>query len=520
MSPFHRGARPTLRVLLAVLITAGLSSCTARASEHTAPNARLDVVGPYEIHAIEPTTAQGIFTRLGAAETLVTVDADGTMRPGLATAWESSDGRTWRFTLRDGATFHDGSPVDARAVAHALTVARKTGASTLTEAGVAAIRADGDKVVIELGKPFAQLPAVVAHTSTQVLAPASYDATGKITRIIGSGPYRVVAVKTPSQVDLVASEHWDGAAPALEEVRYLSVARSENRALMAESGEADISLGMDPTSLQRLRSSDDVRIESALLPRTIVLKLNAADPLLADIDVRRALSLALDREAMATAVLRDPDMAADQLFPPTLEGWHQDDLAPLEHDVEQARALLEEAGFTAGSDGVLVRDGKRLAVSLLTFPDRPELPLLAAAIQDQLAKVGVAVDVRVENSSEIPARHADGSLQLALFARGLALIPDPTVTLPGDYAPEGSDWGAMGWSDTALNDALARLTAPGQSAAEVAQDRATIARSLQTGLPTVPLAWYRQSVVLGAHVSAVELDPFEQDWHLDEVEWR
>lgn len=520
MSPFHRAARPTVRVMIAALLTSGLAACSAGASDHAGHDDVLDVVGQFEVHSIEPTTAAGVFTRLGAVETLVTVDAEGEMRPGLATGWSTEDGRVWRFQLREGATFHDGTAVTAKAAAAALTTALETGASTLTEAGVKRISADGNDVIVTLGEAFGPLPAVLAHTSAQILAPASYDKAGKVTKVIGSGPYEVTDVEIPSRVDLAASEHWDGPAPAIDTVEYQVVSRAENRALMVESGQADIALGMDPTSLQRLRKSDAVRIESALLPRTIVLKLNAADPLLADVRVREALSLALDREGIATAVLREQEIAADQLFPPTLEGWHQEEIEPLTHDVERARTLLEDAGFTPGEDGTLARDGKPLTLSLLTFPDRPELPLIAAAIQEQLAGIGVEVDVQVENSSEIPLRHQNGTLQLALFARGLALIPDPTVTLLGDYPKEGGDWGAMGWHDEKLLAALGRLKAPEATDEEVARDRREVATRLQEGLPTVPVVWYRQSLVIGEQVSDVELDPFEQDWHLDEVSWK
>ena len=84
-----------------------------------------------------------------------------------------------------------------------------------------------------------------------------------------------------------------------------------------------------------------------------------------------------------------------------------------------------------------------------TFPDRPELPLLATALQAQWKAVGVELKVAVGNSSEIPAGHQDGSLQLGLYARNYALVPDPLVTLLGDLAPAGADWGVMNWHSPA-----------------------------------------------------------------------
>ena len=80
---------------------------------------------------------------------------------------------------------------------------------------------------------------------------------------------------------------------------------------------------------------------------------------------------------------RFPEAAATQLFPPALGGWHDASLEPLAYDPEKAKALLAGLGWTAGEDGILEKDGERFSVQLRTFPDRPELPLMAAALQDQ-----------------------------------------------------------------------------------------------------------------------------------------
>ncbi|GGG62407.1 ABC transporter substrate-binding protein [Kocuria dechangensis] len=479
----------------------------------------LDVIGPYEVHSLDPATAEGIFTRLQVAETLVEADGTGELQPGLATEWAASgEGLKWTFSLRESAVFHDGTPVDAKSVVAALEAARSSEANTIAVAPIEAVRAEGNAVVVELSEPFAPLPAVLAATSTQILAPSAYREDGTVSEVIGSGPYRVVDVAPPARIELETFEDFDGQAPAVDRVVYQSVGRAENRALMAESGQADLTFGMDPTSLQRIDDQDGVRVESALLPRTIVLKLNGEHPALSDERVRRALSMALDRPGMATAVLRDPEIAATQMFPATLETWHQDHLEPLEHDVEGAGALLEEAGWQMGPDGVREKDGEPLRVELRTFPDRPELPTMATAVQAALAEVGVAVEVRVDNSSEIPAGHHDGSLEMALFTRNFALVPDPTVTLLKDYAAEGGDWGAMGWSDPDLLAAMEQLTTDAdQSGTEADVAREQVATTLQQELPVVPVSWYRQSAVVNDAVEGFVLDPLERSWGLAAV---
>lgn len=511
------------KMRVAGVLTAAVLGATGCAGGGPAkePAARqpLKVVGQFELHSLDPSTSGGFFTRLQVAETLVDADNQGTLQPGLATGWETSpDNLSWRFTLREGATFHDGTAVTADSVAGALETARSKAASPLAAAPVQAITAEGGDVQVVLTQPYGPLPAVLAHTSTQILAPSSYAADRSVTKVVGSGPYEVTRLEQPATIELAVSEQWQDEKPAISEVHYQAVGRAESRALMAESGQADVTFGMDPTSLQRIKQAGTLDIAAVTLPRTILLKTNAGHEYLSDIRVRQALSLALDREAMATALLRDPEMAATQLFPPSLPEWHQDDVTPLAHDAEEARKLLAEAGWVPGTDGTLEREGKKFSVSLRTFPDRPELPLLATAIQAELKEVGIALDVKIGNSSEIPAGHKDGSLELALYSRNYALVPDALVTLTDDFRPEGADYGAMGWTNAELTSAL-KAMATGTDAGSGEENRRTVTEILHDELPVIPVAWYRQSAVVSDRVEGLELDPLERSWRLTDLTW-
>lgn len=516
--------RPVARAATAVLLVP-LAACTANpdvdgAADASAPADRtLVVAGPYEVHNLDPTTAGGLFTRLEVAETLVATDLDGTLVPGLATSWDvSADQLAWTFELRETATFHDGTDVEAGAVVTALTRAHATEGTPLSTAPIAEVDGEGDTVIVSLTEPFASLPAVAADTTGQVLASASYAEDGSVTAVIGSGPYEVVEVTAPTTVVLTAAETWDGDAAAISDLRYQSVGRAEARALMARSGEAHVVLGMDPTALAGLADAEGLSTLSVTLPRTVLLKVDAGDEILGDPTVRQALSLALDRAGMAQAILLDGELAATQLFPPSLAEWHDEELAPLGQDVAEAQRLLAEAGWTPGDDGVLVKDGQRLAITLRTFPDRSELPPLATAVQASLAAVGVEVEVLVGNSSEIPAAHADGSLDLALFTRNFALVPDPLVTLLTDLDPAGADWGAMNWQDDGVTGALTEL-ADGADGADAEAAREAITSTLQEELPLIPVAWYRQNAVIAGAVDGLELDPLERSWRISSAEW-
>ncbi|WP_375691752.1 ABC transporter substrate-binding protein [Pseudooceanicola sp. LIPI14-2-Ac024] len=495
-----------MRRTLALLATTMLSFGTPALADDT-----LDVVAQFEIQSPEPSTSGYIFTRMGVAETLVDAEPDGRLVPALATEWSTSeDGLAWTFALRDGVSFHDGSPMTAEAVANALTIAQaKPG--PLAKTPVTGIAAEDGAVVLTLSEPFAALPAYLAHYSAQILAPAAYGADGAGVEVIGTGPYRITELSPPLSLKAEAFDDYWGEAPHVPGVSYNAVSRVETRALMAELGDADFVFGLDPASVARLGNSDAVTVHSVAIPRTLMLKVNAADPALADLDARRALSLAIDRAGIAKAVLRYPE-GATQLFPPSVGDWHDEALEPLAYDPEAARGLLAGLGWEAGPDGILTRDGERFALTLTTYPDRPELPLVAAVLEQQFRDIGVELTIDTTNSSEITSRHADGSLDLGLIARNFALIPNPIGTVLSDYAPTG-DWGAMGWENAEIVD-LARSVGRGDGGDA---ERARTAEILQTELPVIPIAWYRQTLAVADGVEGTVIDPWERTFGLQKL---
>ncbi len=297
---------------------------------------------------------------------------------------------------------------------------------------------------------------------------------------------------------------------------------------MAESGDADVVFTLDPASRARLARHDRLALHAEPLPRTIVFKLNAEHPFLEDERARQALGLAVDRVGIAAGLLRHPEAAAAELFPASLGPWHLGLntngglAADVAQDVERARELLTQLGWQANGRGMLERDGEPFQLTLRTFSDRPELPLVATALQDQWRDIGVALEVAVGNASEIPSGHRDGSLELGLMARNYGLVPDPLGTLLDDFGtdPEtmGGDWGAMGWRDAdvaAWLDTL-RQEADMDARAELAGQ---VARRLNEAMPVVPVAWYQQTAAVNAELEGFSIDPLERSYRIDELRW-
>lgn len=481
----------------------------------------LSVSAPWEIASRDPSKSGFVFLRLNIAETLVNSDVQGKPLPGLATSWtRSADGKIWRFTLRQGVLFHDNSPMTTDAVLNSLQIAlRKPG--VLAKTGIKSITAEGNDIIIALNAPFSPLPAFLAHYSTQILASSCYDATGNVNReIIATGPYRIINLQPPQKVEMMAFAQYWGNKAKIQQVKYLGVGRGETRALMAESGDAHLVFNIDPASMKRLGRQQQLEIRSVPLPRVILFKMNAALPELSDVRERRALSLALDRKAITRAILRQEGNVLTQLFPPNMQDWHSKKLEPLRYDRAEAERLLAECGWKKNKSGALEREGEIFQLELVTFPDRPELPLVAAAIQDQLRAIGISVRVTIANSSEIPARHKDNSLQLGLYARNYSLVPNPLGSLVEDFAEQGADWGAMNWFNSSLHQAIGHLVQQGPDPAMDALQRELAVRILHEEMPLVPVAWYEQTVAISKKIENVVVDPYERNYGLTDIEWR
>lgn len=480
----------------------------------------LRIVGPWEFAGLDPAQDAGlVFQHLQITENLVSLDRDGRLIPALASSWSiAPDGLSWRFRVRPGVRFHDGTPLTPAAIALNLRRAH-SGASVLSRVPISAIEAEGDEVIIRLEQPFASLPAFLVNYSTVILAPTSFDAEGRVKRVIGTGAFRILEVTPPFHVDMARFDQWWGGRAGVARAIYLSVGRGETRALMALSGQADLTISVLPVFVDRLRKSPDLSLDIVTIPRTRILKLNLADPKLADLRVRQAISLAIDRDSIAGALFRTPSLAATQLLPPSIEGWHAPDMPPLRFDPDEARHLLAAAGWKAGPDGILQRNGQRFEIELLTYFNWPELPPLATALQAQLRKVGIAARVSVGNSSDIVARHRDGTLSTGLASRNYGFTPDPLAALLQDFGPDGGDWGATGWHSPRLlqlQQQMSGIADPEQRRPLQEQAAAIIQREL----PVIPIIWSDLAVVSNRRIIGAQADPFEINFHIADIRWR
>lgn len=323
-------------------------------------------------------------------DTLVKLDYDMSLQPGLATRWERTDPTTWVFHLRDGVKFHDGTALTAgvaKASLERVMAQLPYAKGLLTIESMEAV--DPLTLKIATTEPFAALPNQLTDAFTGIYAPASFDAEGKLVAPIGTGPYRFVSYQPEDRTVVERFDGYWGEAPAIGRIVYRYIPDHGSRVIALEAGEVDFADNLPPAEARRLEGVEGIQVFAEPTAGLYYMVLNTRSPSpLADARVRRALDLLVDRDALVTHALDGAGLPAKTFFSQALGGMPKE--TPRRHDPEAAAALLTEAGWTR-TDAGWTRDGEPLKLDLLSYASRTEMPILLEAVAGMLREAGVEV---------------------------------------------------------------------------------------------------------------------------------
>ena len=502
----------------ALLVVAALAAgCTASASSSPSPSPNVLSVSVEQASAwtrnFNPLLVGAARwpTRSGIYEPLAIWNAPAaTWVPWLATAhrW-SPDHRTLTLTTRDGVSWSDGAPFSAADVTFTFDLLRRHRAldgSGLWDflAGVRTI--DARTVELTLSRPFVpglveilQQPIVPAHLWRAVADPVAFTNPNPV----GTGPFTEVRVFRNQVWELGRNpRYWQPGKPAVDALRMIAYPSNDQANLALVEGEIDWAGNFVP-AIERTFVARDRAHHGYWYPptgSTVFLYPNTQRAPLDDVRVRKALSLAVDRQRVvdiglygyarpadgtglsdAYAGWRDPAVAAD--------GW-------VRHDPRAAAALLDAAGWRRGRDGVREKDGRRLAFTLDVVSGWSDWVRAAQVIARDLGDVGVAVTLRAYEWSAWFQRLQAGTFELAIACPSLGLsfdAPTPYYAYrwisstsaarpPGELLP--TNWNRFG--DARTDALLAELERTDDAAAEHALVRQLEARFVATA-PAIPL---------------------------------
>ena len=305
----------------------------------------------------------------------------------LATAWEWTDDRTIRFTLREGVTFHDGSPFNAQVAADGVNFTWSAeNAFDITQfMGPQISAAVVDEVTIDVSaaEPDPILPARLYFAPLPNMVQVEERPDSLPNEAIGTGPYQLVEWVRGDHISLTAYPEWWGngdpeaafGQQSIKDVQYVWRPESTVRAAQVTAGEAQIARFLAPDDCE----TTPVCLEAPSV-ETIFLRLDTMHPVMGDIRIREAIGLAVDKESLVEQIFGGGQVAA-QLVGPSAVG-HNEELTALPYDMERAQQLVQEAA----ADGVPVDMEITVAVRQGAYPRNEEL---GEYVANQLNEIGL-----------------------------------------------------------------------------------------------------------------------------------
>ncbi len=307
-------------------------------------------------------------------ETLVKMNPDSQPIPGLAESWRLVDDTTWEFKLRRGVKFHDGSDFTAEDVAWSIDriplIANSPGRfDAYTKAIVSKQIVDSHTIRFKTASPYPlMLPDLTAVFIVSKKATAGPLPQGLASEefssgkgAVGTGPFKFVRFQRDDRVELERFEGYWGTKPAWSKVTLRFIAADPTRVAALLSGDVDAIENVPTADLKRIRENQNLNFFSKVSHRMIYFNLDQREksPFVADADgkpldknplrdarVRKALSLAVNREAIKDRLMEGLSLPTANLVPSTLFG-HNPTLKPA-YDADQAKKLLAEAGYPNG----------------------------------------------------------------------------------------------------------------------------------------------------------------------------
>jgi peptide/nickel transport system substrate-binding protein len=420
---------------------------------------------------------------------LVALDANFQFQPALASSWEQPDARTFVFHLRNGVKFSDGQPLTARDVVWTMDSMRNGAVISPKVASYASVDSvearDAHTVVFHL-----------KHADNFLLTNLSTGAMGIVPagsgrdfwrHPVGTGPFVFVSQRIDQDVVIERNPLSWSIVPKIERVRFAVVPDAITMSLELEKGSADVeidSLPMD--SLLVLDKRANLEVDDAAGTKVQYLAFNMRDPILSNTRVRQAIAYSIDRALMIRTLLCGHATAASSLLPMSHWAW-SNDVAQYNYDPARAEQLLDEAGYTRGANGI------RFHLTMKTSTDE-STRLVAVVMQQELARVGIALDLR---SNEFATFYSDvtrGAFQM--YSLRWIGIKGPDIYSyafsSADFPPSGANRSRYvnARLDTLLGDAAVDSDTDRRRA-----DYAEVQQILARDLPAINL-WYLDTVVV------------------------
>jgi peptide/nickel transport system substrate-binding protein len=378
--------------------------------------------------------------------------------PTLANGGISKDGKTYTYHLRKGVLWHDGAPFTADDVIFSWHVIMNKNNNVPSTVGFELITAidkpDDHTIVVHLKAPYAPFVSTFfAPSSTPyvVLPKHLLEKYPNINNVaynsapVGTGPFTVERWQRGSKIVFKANPHYWRGPPKLQEIWYTPVPDENTILTLLGAHEADFEYQLTSNHYEQVQKLPGFRTVLTPFTQYGQLALNLKTPALSDVRVRRAIAYALDRKALIQDVSHGVNVPGYSDQPDFLWAYNPN-VTHYDYDPKKADALLDEAGWTVGSDGFRIKDGKRLSLTLAGITGLANGNAVNVLAQRYLHDVGIDVVIKLYPSSLFLASYGAGGItqtgkfDLGFFSWLNGVDPDDsTLWMCNQFPPAGQN---------------------------------------------------------------------------------
>jgi len=412
----------TFLCLVLLLLVVGCSSNTS--SNTSKGTARTNAAGDPDILTIvvptDPATMDPAMNTYFAAhqvsrhiyETLFRLDSKFNLLSMLAKEWHYMDDVTIEIKLQEGVKFHNGDPLTPEDVLFSLKRSYDDG--TAGYANVVAIDFDNCKIIddttftIVTKEPTANQLALLSNAFTGIFSKSDFKAKNGnfFQNIAGTGPYILDSYVEGDHYTLASYDgYWDNSiAGRIKKLNFRVITEGANRAIESETGGADIVYDITANDKERIKSATNLQYLYAYSANSNYVCLNTAKPPLDDIRVRQAIMYGIDRKTVEEMAYKGMGKLPNTFFNEDIIGSADISNQLLGRDVEKAKHLLAEAGYSNG-----------LTIEFAAESNQPMRMDVAEAVQAQLADIGVTVKLNFMDANAYSSYTAGGNHNLCIY---------------------------------------------------------------------------------------------------------
>jgi peptide/nickel transport system substrate-binding protein len=520
---FVRLAAGTVPLVASGLMVVRREAVAAAQSE---PNGELIVGVTADDYRIDPPERANVGyypLNTNIFEALVRLTADYQIEPMLAESWEFVDPNTYRFTLRQGVSFHDGTPFTADAVVWSMGRIAQAGGGILLIDENSTKAVDDFTVEITPTQPNRRLLQQLNHPNESIVAPNSNPAETRI----GTGPFREVEyVREDRYVVEAYDGYWGDDKPRVGRITFRFYPDPTTRVLALQSGEVDVIREVPPEAAAQLAVDGQFQVLTSGVGayQALYVNIHGQEPydLGADPAVRQALAAAIDNDAIVNAVWQGYADPSATMIPPAILGPAAGTVAPITTDPERAKQILDDAGWAPGASGVREKEGRQLKLTMIVgFPSAEIHRSMPEFVQAQLRDVGIEVEiVQTPDTATYEGRLAGGEGDLWAEAGSQndgnpCFLPDLLFSTP---LPDGDPEAAMYGNAFAPGEAFDAFIADCRAAESIEAVQEAAAGAMKVVIDdefvVLPLAGTRQIYGLSGQIEGLDPHPsgLNQRW--------